>query len=99
MATSTTLANERAVSPRRFEGFPVGYRDDLHPDFRINYEMNRFSTGEADMFEEIRSVSPRIHNIRDQANEMFALGEAALARGEKLKGSVLPAIGRVLHVR
>jgi len=39
------------------------------------------------MFEEMRSVSPRIHNIRDQANEMFALGEAALARGEKLKGA------------
>lgn len=87
MATSTALANERAVLSRRFEGFPVGYFDDLHPDFRINYEMNRFSTGEADMFAEIRSVSPRIHNIRDQANEMFALGEAARARGEKLKGA------------
>lgn len=87
MATSTALANERAVLSRRFEGFPIGYFDDLHPDFRINYEMNRFSTVEADMFAEIRSVSPRIHNIRDQANEMFGLGEAALARGEKLKGA------------
>ncbi|HET9409067.1 MAG TPA: alpha/beta fold hydrolase [Candidatus Sulfotelmatobacter sp.] len=87
MATSMTLANGRAAAQRYFEGFPVGYYDDLHPDFRINYEMNRFSTGEADMIEEMRSVSSKIHNIRDQANELFSLGEAALARGEKLKGA------------
>jgi len=87
MATSVTLANHRAATQRRFEGFPVGYYDDLHPDFRLNYEMNRFSTVEADMFEEMRSVSPRIHDIRDYANEFFALGETALAHGERLKGA------------
>ena len=87
MATSMTLTNDRAETQRYFEGFTVGYYDNLHPDFRINYEMNRFSTGEPDMIEEMRSVSPKIHDIRDQANEMFALGEAALARGEKLKGA------------
>jgi hypothetical protein len=47
--------------------------------------MNRFSTGEADMIAELRAVSPKIRDIRDQARELFALGEAALARGEKLK--------------
>ena len=87
MATSATPMENRSVTPRYFEGFPVGYYDDLHPDLRINYEMNRFSTGEADMFEEMRSVSSRIHNIRDQANEMLALGESAIARREKLKGA------------
>jgi len=42
MATTTTLSADRCVTQRRFEGFPVGYHDDLHPDFRMNYEMNRF---------------------------------------------------------
>jgi len=36
MATSSTLANHQAATQRRFEGFPVGYYDDLHPDFRLN---------------------------------------------------------------
>jgi pimeloyl-ACP methyl ester carboxylesterase len=76
-----------AAQRRRFEGFPVGYYDDLHPDFRMNYEMNRFMTGEPDMIEEMRSVSPRIHDIRDYAREFFALGEAALGREEMLKGA------------
>jgi pimeloyl-ACP methyl ester carboxylesterase len=91
MTTTTAMATagpEQAIaSQRRFEGFPVGYYDDLHPDFRMNYEMNRFSTGEADMIEEMRSVSPRIHDLRDYSRELFALGEAALGRGEKLKGA------------
>jgi pimeloyl-ACP methyl ester carboxylesterase len=87
MATSTTLSDERSVAPRRFEGFPVGYYDDLHPNLQMNYEMNRFSTGEADMIDEMRSVSPRIHDLEDYTREFLALGEAALARGEQLKGA------------
>jgi len=39
------------------------------------------------MIEEMRSVSPRIRDIGDYAREFFALGEAALGRGEKLKGA------------
>ena len=84
---ATSLVSNRSVTPRRFEGIPVGYYDDLHPDSRINYEMNRFSTGEADMIAELRAVSPKIRDMRDQARELFALGEAALSRGEKLKGA------------
>jgi hypothetical protein len=86
--TATAMGPEPAIAnQRRFEGFPVGYYDDLHADFRMNYEMNRFSTGEADMIEEMRSVSSRIHDLRDYSRELFALGEAALGRGEKLKGA------------
>src|SRR5215470_8382067 len=89
MTTTTAAqpAHNSSVKQRHFEGFPVGYYDDLHPDFRMNYEMNRFSTGKTDMIEEMRSVSPRIHDIRDYAREFFVLGEAALGRGEKLKGA------------
>jgi len=87
MALSTTLSDDRAVTPRYFEGFPVGYYDDLHPNLQMNYEMNRFSTGEADMVEEMRSISSRIHGLADYTREFLALGDAALARGEKLKGA------------
>ena len=76
-----------SVNQRRFEGMPVGYYDDLHPDASLNFEMNRFSTGEADMIEELRSAGRRIHDINDHRREMLALGEAALQRGEKLKGA------------
>ena len=87
MATSTTLTENRSITPRYFEGFPVGYYDDLHPSVQMNYEMNRFSTGEADMIDEMRSVSTRIHDLADYTREFLALGNARLARGEKLKGA------------
>jgi len=85
MSTSTTLTATPSV--RHFEGFPVGFYDDLHPNASLNYEMNRFSTGEPDMIEEMRSVSPRIHGLTDYTREFVALGEAALQRGERLKGA------------
>ena len=85
MATSATLT--AAPSIRHFEGFPVGFYDDLHPNGSLNYEMNRFSNGEPDMIEEMRTVSPRIHDLTDYTREFVALGEAALLRGERLKGA------------
>jgi len=87
MATAVKLQARRSAEPRRFEGFPVGYYDDLHPNPQMNYEMNRFSTGGADMIEGMRSVSPRIHGLDDYTREFLALGEAALTRGEKLEGA------------
>jgi pimeloyl-ACP methyl ester carboxylesterase len=87
MATSAAPMENRSVTPRYFEGFPVGYYDDLHPNLQMNYEMNRFSTGEADMIDEMRSVSARIHDLADYIREFLALGDAALASGETLKGA------------
>jgi len=87
MTSSTTLTADPSVKQHYFEGFPVGYYDDLHPDAGMTMEMNRFSTGEPDMIEEIRSVSPRIHDLKDYTREFLALGQAALKRGEKLKGA------------
>jgi pimeloyl-ACP methyl ester carboxylesterase len=49
--------------------------------------MNRFSTGEPDMIAEMRSVSSRIHDLTDYTREFVALGEAALKRGQRLKGA------------
>jgi len=59
----------------------------LHPDVSVNYQMNRFSTGEADMMDEMRAIAPRIHDYTDYTREFLALGNSALGRGEKLKGA------------
>jgi pimeloyl-ACP methyl ester carboxylesterase len=75
------------VLPRRIEGFPVGYHDDLHPDVSLNYQMNRFSTGEPEMIDEIRAAAARIHDYTDYTREFLALGDAALARGDNLEGA------------
>ncbi len=85
--SATQAAPGRPVRQHRIEGFPVGYYDDIHPNPSLNYEMNRFSTGEPDMLEEMRSASSRIHDLTDYTREFVTLGEAALQRGENLKGA------------
>lgn len=87
MTTSTLSPATRAAQPRRLEGFPVGYYEDIHPDAGINFVMNRFMTGEPDMIEALRSVAPKIHDIRDFARELHALGQEALERGENLNAA------------
>src|SRR5215471_15766077 len=83
---SMTTSGDSSGQARREEGFPVGYYY-LHPDVSVNYQMNRFSTGEADMMDEIRAVVPRIHDYNDYTREFLALTQDALGRGEKLKGA------------
>ena len=91
--TTTASTGMRTSEPprdappeRRVEGFPVGFYR-LHPDVSVNYQMNRFSTGEADMAAEMRAVAPRIHDYADYTREFLALGQQALGRAEKLKGA------------
>lgn len=64
----------------------MGYYD-LHSDVSLNYQMNRFSTGEADMVDEMRAVAPRIHDYTDYTREFLALSEQAFVRGEVLKAA------------
>jgi alpha-beta hydrolase superfamily lysophospholipase len=66
--------------------FPVGYYQ-LHPDVNINYQLNRFYTGDQRMLTEMRTVAPRIHTSADLKREFLALAEQALAEGEHLKAA------------
>ena len=86
MKTATRPSNSQA-EPVRIDGFPVGYYDDLHPDVSLNYQMNRFSTGEPAMLDEIRTVAPHIHDYADYTREFLELGDAALTRGDNLEGA------------
>jgi alpha-beta hydrolase superfamily lysophospholipase len=87
MNTSSPSSADHSIQGRRVEGFPVGYYY-LHPDVSVNYQMNRFSTGEADMIDEMRAIAPKIHDYKDYTREFFALAQDALGRGEKLKGAL-----------
>lgn len=72
LSPATSLSYDSSAQ-RRIEGFPVGYYN-LHPDVSLNYQMNRFSTGEADMIDEMRGVAPRIENYADYIREFLTLG-------------------------
>jgi pimeloyl-ACP methyl ester carboxylesterase len=69
--------------------FPVDFFDDIHPDFGINFQMNRcYSfTNDDTMLQEMRNVSPRIHNYSEFIQNFFELYEIALNDGYKLKAA------------
>ena len=86
MNTSSPSSADHSIEGRRVDGLPVGYYY-LHPDVSVNYQMNRFSTGEADMIDEMGAIAPKIHDYKDYTREFLALAQDALGRGEKLKGA------------
>jgi pimeloyl-ACP methyl ester carboxylesterase len=69
--------------------FPVAFFDDIHPDFGVNFQMNRcysFTNDDA-MLQEMRDVSPCIHNYSEFVQKFFELYEKALSGGYKLKAA------------
>jgi pimeloyl-ACP methyl ester carboxylesterase len=66
--------------------FPVGYYQ-IHPDYSLNYQMNRFMTGEQSMIAEMLDVAPRIHTYADHQREFLALAKQALKNGKKLEAA------------
>jgi len=57
MSKETQMSNDSSNKERPVGSFHVGYYH-LHPNVSLNYQMNRFSTGEADM------ISDRLPNKR-----------------------------------
>ena len=69
--------------------FPVAFYDDLHPDFGVNFQMNRcynFSNDD-EMLNEMRSVSPLIHNYGEFVAEFLKLYEKSLRSGHNLRAA------------
>lgn len=71
------------------EKFPVGFYNDLHQDFSINFQMNRFYnwTNDEGMLKEMKEVSPYIHNYEDYINKFLELSEKAVKEGKKLRAA------------
>jgi pimeloyl-ACP methyl ester carboxylesterase len=71
------------------DAFPIGFYNDLHPDFSINFQMNRFYnwSNDEDMLKEMKEVSPSIHNYEEYINKFLELSKKALKEGNKLKAA------------
>ena len=67
--------------------FTVGYHD-IYPDVSVNYQLNRFSDGSAQMVAEMRGVAACIHDYRDYVRELSALSEQAFAHHRPLHGAL-----------
>ncbi len=83
MTTENTTSHG---TKNHFTSFPVGYYQ-LHPDVSINYQLNRFYTGDPRMLTEMRTAASRIHSYADLKREFLALAEKALVEGEHLKAA------------
>ncbi|MFW2488756.1 alpha/beta hydrolase [Clostridium chromiireducens] len=79
------MLNNKIIKGR----FPIGFYNDLHPDFSINYQMNRFYnwSNDEDMLKEMKEVSPSIHNYEEYINKFLELSEKSLKDGNKLKAA------------
>ena len=67
------------------ELFPVAFYNDLHPDFGVNFQMNRcynFSNDD-EMLGEMKAVSPLIHNYGEFITEFLKLYEKSLQNGDR----------------
>ena len=68
-------------------GFAVGFHQ-IHPDVSVNFQLNRFSDGSAEMVDAMRSVAPRIRDYRDYTAELSQLSRAAYEDGRLLHGAL-----------
>lgn len=77
------------MSNEKNYGYPVGFYNDLHPNFSINFTMNRFYnwTNDPDMLTEMRQAAPTIHTYEEYIKAFLSLGEKALEEGRKLKAA------------
>jgi len=69
--------------------FPIGFYNDLHPNFGVNFQMNRcynFSN-DNEMLMEMRAVSSHIKSYHDFINEFEKLYEQSLENGHKLRAA------------
>lgn len=69
--------------------FPVAFYNDIHPDFGMNFQMNRcynFSNDD-EMLAEMRKVSPRIHGCGEFITEFENLYRRSLESGRILRAA------------
>jgi pimeloyl-ACP methyl ester carboxylesterase len=79
-------SNVTASQQRQTVSFPIGYFQ-IHPDYSLNYQMNRFMTGEQSMIAHMLDVAPKIHTYADYQREFLTLAEQALTDGHKLEAA------------
>jgi pimeloyl-ACP methyl ester carboxylesterase len=72
------------AAPSHFTAsFPIGYYQ-IHPDYSLNYQMNRFMTGSERMISEMLAAAPAIHSYEDYQRVFLTLAVQALNAGRRL---------------
>lgn len=69
--------------------FPVGFYEDLHKDFNINFQMNRFYnwTNDSEMLTEMRNAGAKIQSYEDFIKIFIELSQKALHEDKRLKAA------------
>ena len=68
-------------------GIAIGFHE-IHADISVNFQLNRFSDGSAEMVEAMRCVAPRVKDYRDHTREISQLSRAAYEDGRLLHGAL-----------
>jgi pimeloyl-ACP methyl ester carboxylesterase len=86
---ATAAPATRTTEPPRtgLAGLAVGYHE-IHPDISVNFQLNRFSDGSAEMVEAMRRAAPRITDYRDYTREISRLSREAYEDGRVLQGAL-----------
>lgn len=71
---------------RNTYSLPTKYYDDIHKDYHVNFQLNRFLAyvGESEL-NKLRKVARRVIDYSDWKKEFLALAENALAKGKKIR--------------
>lgn len=65
---------------------PRQYYEDLHKEYHVNYQLNRFLTyvGEEEL-DKFRTAAKKVATYEEWKHEFLALAEKALAKGDKIR--------------
>jgi pimeloyl-ACP methyl ester carboxylesterase len=74
---------QKSIGIKTKVNFKTGFYN-IHPNIGLNYQMNRFFDGSQQMLNEMREVTPRIHNYADYIREFLALSEKAYLQNRLL---------------
>ncbi len=66
--------------------FPTTYYDDLHPDYHVNFQLNRFLAyvGKAEL-PKFREVGKKVSNFEQWKQAFIRLAEESLEQGDKIR--------------
>ena len=79
------MSTQGMEKPQTCFKFHYGYYDDLHPDYGVNFQMNRWINYlGSDALDDMREVAPKLKDYQSYVQAFLALGDKALQQGRKL---------------
>jgi len=79
------MSTQGMEKPQTCFKFHYGYYDDLHPDYGVNFQMNRWINYlGSDALDDMREVAPKLKDYQSYVQAFLTLGDKALQQGRKL---------------